>query len=56
MILDPGYPLKDVEAKLDRTNLAKGTTAVLTLHAGKEAVGGQYFNRRSPPTKSSPSM
>jgi hypothetical protein len=46
--LEPGYPLKGIEAKLDRTELPKGEKAVLTLTAGKEPVAGTYYLRVSP--------
>jgi len=46
--LQPGYPLKGIEGKLDHTDLAGGQKAVLTLTAGKEPVGGSYTLRVVP--------
>ena len=46
--LELGAPLKGVEAKLDRSELPKGETAVLTLTAGKEPAGGFYYLRIMP--------
>ena len=46
--LEMGYPLKGIEAKLDRNELAKGETAILTLAAGPEPVGGTYYLRVMP--------
>jgi hypothetical protein len=46
--LEPGYPLAGIEATLDRTELAKGEKATLTLTAGKQPSGGSYYLRAMP--------
>jgi hypothetical protein len=46
--LELGYPLKGVEATLDRSSVGKGETAVLTLTAGKEPNGGFFYLRVMP--------
>lgn len=46
--LEPGYPLQGVEAKLDRTDVAKGEKATLTLTGGKQPTGGFYYLRVMP--------
>jgi hypothetical protein len=46
--LELGYPLKDIAAKLDRTDLQQGDKAILTLTAGKEPGGGTYYLRVMP--------
>jgi hypothetical protein len=43
--LELGYPLKGIEAKLDRTDVAGGEKAVLTLTAGKEPSPGTFYLR-----------
>jgi hypothetical protein len=48
MQLELGYPLKGIEAKLDRTEVGKGEKAVLTLKAGKEPAGGTFYLRVMP--------
>ena len=46
--LEPGAPLPGIEAKLDRTELARGEKAILTLTAGKEPKAGVYYLRVMP--------
>lgn len=46
--LEPGYPLKGIEAKLDMTEVPAGKKAVLTFHAGKDGAGGVYYVRVLP--------
>jgi hypothetical protein len=48
MSLELGAPLKGIEAKLDRTNLANGEKAVLSLTAGKEPTSGPFYLRVVP--------
>ena len=48
MQLQYGYPLGDIQAKLDHTELLAGQKAVLTLTAGKQPVGGYYYLRVVP--------
>jgi hypothetical protein len=46
--LEPGYPLPEIEPKLDRTELGKGEKAILTLTAGKQPGTGFYYLRVMP--------
>jgi len=46
--LELGYPLPGIEAKLDRTELGRGGTAILTLTAGKNPTPGVYSLRVMP--------
>lgn len=48
MDLELGAQLRGIEAKLDKTTVAKGEQAVLTLSAGKEPFGGIFFLRIMP--------
>jgi hypothetical protein len=48
MRLELGYPLKGVDAKLDRRDLNKGEGAVLTLKAGEAPSGGPFYLRVLP--------
>ena len=46
--LELGYPLRGIDAKLDRTEVAKGEKAILTLTAGKDPGAGPYYLRVMP--------
>jgi hypothetical protein len=46
--LELGYPLKGVEAELDRAELPGGEKAVLSLKAGDEPTGGIFYLRIMP--------
>jgi hypothetical protein len=48
MVLEYGYPLEGIEAKLDRTRLAQGEKAILTLKAGDHPTSGAYYLRIMP--------
>jgi hypothetical protein len=48
LVLELGYPLTGIEAKLDRSRLGQGQKAVLTLQAGKEPKPGTYSLRIMP--------
>jgi hypothetical protein len=46
--LELGYPVKGIEAKLNRIDLGGGEKAVLTLKAGEEPTGGIFALRIMP--------